>query len=248
MQGWVKLTWVETKLFLRDYTGTFFTLAFPVLLLVIYGSIYGNEPNSFFGGHGIIDFYVPAYICMVMATAGLLTLPVALASYREKGVLLRLQATPLRPQAILAAEVVVHLAMTIAGALLLIIIGAFAYHINFLGHPLSMLAAFVLGFLSIFTIGFVIASLAPSARTAEIVGFVLYFPMLFLSGATFPIQLFPPVLRNIVQFVPMTHVVNLLQGLWLGESWGDHLTQVIVLATIIVGGVIFSSRFFRWRA
>lgn len=146
MHGWGKLTWVETKLFLRDYTGTFFTLAFPVLLLVIYGSIYSNEPNAFFGGHGTIDFYVPAYITMVLATAGLLTLPVTLASYREKGVMLHLSATPLRPQAILAAEVVVHLAMTIIGALLLIIVGTFAYHLNFLGYPLSMLAAFVLGF------------------------------------------------------------------------------------------------------
>jgi ABC-2 type transport system permease protein len=247
VQGLLKLTWVETKLFLRDLAGTFFSLAFPLLLLVIYGSVYTNEPNAFFGGHGILDFYVPAYFTIVIATNGLLALPVALASYREKGVLLRLRATPLRPQAILATEVMVNFLMTAAGTLLLIVVGFFVYHVNFLGNPLSMLAAFVLSCLSIFTLGFVIASLVPSARTAEFVSFAIYFPMLFLSGATFPVKIFPPALQQVVQFLPLTQVVNLLQGLWLGDSWSDLITPVIVLISIVVVGVIISARLFRWR-
>jgi len=247
MQGWLKLTWVETKLFLQDFAATFFSLGFPLLLLVIYGSVYNNEPNAYFGGHGILDFYVPAYFTIVIATNGLLALPVALASYREKGVLLRLRATPLRPQAILATEVMVTFLMTAAGTLLLIVVGFFVYHVNFLGNPLSMLAAFVLSCLSIFTLGFVIASLVPSARTAEFVSFAIYFPMLFLSGATFPVKIFPQALQQVVQFLPLTQVVNLLQGLWLGDSWGDLITPVIVLISIGVVGVIISARFFRWR-
>ncbi len=247
MQGLLKLTWIETKLFLRDLPATFFSLAFPLLLLVLYGSVYNNEPNAYFGGHGILDFYVPAYIILIIATNGLLSLPVTLASYREKGILLRLRATPLRPQAILGTEVMVNFLMTAAGALLLIIVGVFVYHIHLLGNPLSMLAAFVLSCLSIFTFGFVIASLAPSARTAEFVGFVIYFPMLFLSGTTFPIKLFPPVLQQVVQFLPLTQAVNLLQGLWLGDSWGDLITPVVALVSIVVVGGIISVRFFRWR-
>ena len=247
MQGMLKLTWIETKLFLRDIPATFFSLAFPLLLLVLYGIVYTNEPNAYFGGHGILDFYVPAYITLIIATNGLLFLPATLASYREKGILLRLRATPLRPLAILGTEIMVTFLMTVAGMILLVIVGVFVYHIHMLGNPFSMLAAFVLNCLAIFTLGFVIASLAPSARTAEFVGMLIYFPMLFLSGTTFPIKLFPPVLQQVVQFLPVTQAVNLLQGLWLGDSWGDLITPVVALVTIVVAGVIISVRFFRWR-
>ncbi len=71
--------------------------------------------------------------------------------------------------------------------------------------------------------------------------------MVFLSGASFPNQIFPPVLKQIAEFLPLTHVVTLLQGLWFGEAWGAHLTEVLVLASVLVVGVIVSARFFSWE-
>lgn len=247
MHGWFKLTWVEAKLFLRNPLAAFFALAFPLLLLFLYGSIYGNNPLPLYGGHGMVDVYAPAYIAMVIATNGLLTVPNAIANYRESGVLLRLQATPLRPLAILLAEFTGNFVMTVVGALLIIVTGALVYHMHFLGDPLSMLAAFVLSCLSFFAFGFVLASVLPTAYAVQVIAYLLFFPMLFLSGIGYPTQLMPQSLQNIAQFLPLTYIVRLLQGLWLGESWSTHGKDVLILAGLLVVSVIVSARFFRWR-
>ena len=75
---------------------------------------------------------------------------------------------------------------------------------------------------------------------------VLYFPNIFLSGATVPKEIFPPVMRTISKVLPMTHVVNLLQGLWLGHPWSAHVLEVGVLAGLLVVGAFVSAKTFRW--
>jgi ABC-2 type transport system permease protein len=76
---------------------------------------------------------------------------------------------------------------------------------------------------------------------------LLYFPNIFLSGATLPKEMFPPTIRAISRFVPMTHIVSLLQGLWFGEPWGKHLVEVAVLAGLLVAGTVVSALAFRWE-
>jgi len=76
---------------------------------------------------------------------------------------------------------------------------------------------------------------------------VLYFPNIFLSGATIPKEIFPPAMRAVSQAFPMTHVVSLLQGLWIGEPWSKHLVEVAVLAGLLVVGGFISARAFRWE-
>src|SRR5258708_6352821 len=104
MQNLQKLTWVELKLFVRE-PGVYIGLALPLALLIIFGSIYGNTPNDFFHGRGALDVYMPAYIVMLIVSNAFFSLPITLVNYRERGILFRLQATPLRPLSILAAQV-----------------------------------------------------------------------------------------------------------------------------------------------
>ncbi|MFQ6093061.1 MAG: ABC transporter permease, partial [bacterium] len=186
MRGLWKLTFVEMKLFFREPQAAFFTLAFPLMMLFLFGSIYGNEPTPFFGGFGSVDVSVPAYTAVIIATSGLLSLAIVMAVYREYGILRRLKATPLRPLAILTAQVIVIFLMTALGMALLIIAGKMVYGLRFAGNPFSVLVAFVLSSFSFFALGFVLAGLMPTARTAQIVGMALFFPMIFLSGATIP--------------------------------------------------------------
>jgi ABC-2 type transport system permease protein len=247
MRGLWKLTWIEAKLFLREPEAVFFTLALPLLLLFIFGSIFGNEPSKFFGGRGSVDVSVPAYMAMIIGTMGLLGIVVHVATLREKGILRRYRATPLRPAAILTAHVVVNLVMTLLGALLLVIAARLVYGLRFEGNALSVLGALTLSTLSFFAVGFLLASLAPTTRVANIVGMVLYFPNLFLSGATIPKELFPKTMLTISRMLPLTHVVDLLQGLWFGEAWGRHWTEVAVLLGMLVGGVALSAWVFKWE-
>jgi ABC-2 type transport system permease protein len=247
MKGLWKLTLMESRLFLREPVGAFFTLAFPLMMLFLFGSIYGNEPSPLFNGRGTIDISIPAYTAMIIATSGLMSINITMASYREKGILRRLRTTPASPFIILVSQLVVTFAMTLLGMVLLIIAGSTVYHVRFEGNALSVFAGFVLCCLSFFGLGFILASIMPNARTAQIVGMVVLYPMLFLSGAGFPKELLPDAIKKIAVFLPLTYVVNLLRGLWVGESWGDHLLDVGVLIGMMGVGAIVSIRAFKWE-
>lgn len=247
MKSLLKMTWMETKLFLREPVGAFFTLVFPLMMLFLFGSIYGNTPTPMFNNHGTIDISIPAYTAMIIATTGLMGLTITLAANRENGVLRRLRTTPISPFIILAAQVIVMFAMTSIGMLLLVLAGRLVYHVRFEGNALNVAAGFVLSCLSFYSLGFILASLVPTARTAQVVGMVLLYPMLFLSGAGFPRELLPEAIKKISAYLPLTYVVNLLRGLWIGESWSLHVTNIVVLSTMLVVGVLASIKLFRWE-
>ena len=247
MRGVWKLTWIEIKLFLREPMAAFFTLAFPMLLLLLFGAIFGNEPTPFFGGVGYVDTSVPAFAAMIVATTGLISLTILLASYREQGILRRLRATPLRPQAILMAQVTVMLLMTILGMVLLILVGVAVYGLRFSGNAVSVAAGFLFSSLSFFALGFVLGGAMPTARTAQIVAMALFYTMLFLSGAAIPWEVLPKTVQNYAQVLPLTHVVGLLRGLWVGDGWMEHLKEVAVIGGVLLGGVVISARTFRWE-
>ena len=186
MRGLWKLTRMEALLYVREPMASFFTLVFPILLLVLFGSIYGNKPNPFFGGHGTVDVSTPAYIGIIIGSTALMSIPIGLGTYRERGILRRLKATPLRPGAIIVAEIIVHYAMTLLGAVLLIVSAKLGYGLQFAGNPLFVFLAFTLSALSFFAVGFLLASLAPSARVAYVVGMVFLLPEYFPVGGDHP--------------------------------------------------------------
>jgi ABC-2 type transport system permease protein len=241
------MTLVEVKLYLREPMAAFFTLIFPLMMLFIFGSIYGNEPTSFFDGRGSVDVSVPAYMAMIIGTVGLISIAINVSMYREKGILRRYRATPLRPQTILIATVLVNFVATFLGTLLLIVAAKVVYNLRFEGNALAVLVSFILSCLSFFSLGFVIAGLAPTARVAQTVGMVIFYPMLFLSGAAIPQESMPETVRSVARFLPLTHVVNLLQGLWFGEPWGDHLTEVAILVGVLVIGGVVAAKTVRWE-
>ena len=247
MNSLLKMTWMETKLFLREPVGAFFTLIFPLMFLFLFGSIYGNAPLKQLNGQGTIDISVPAYTAMIIATTGLVGLTITMAAYRENGVLRRLRTTPVNPLVVLLAQVIVLFCMTSLGMLLLIVSGKLVYHLRFEGNVLNVFLGFVLCCLSFFAIGFVLAGLMPTARTAQVVGMVILYPMLFLSGAGFPRELLPESILKISRFLPLTYVVTLLRGLWVGNPWSKHYTEVFVLLGLIVIGVLISLKTFRWE-
>jgi len=247
MRGLSKFTWVEIKLFLREPVMAFFTLAFPLMMLFLFGSIYGNAPSRLFGGLGSVDVSVPGYAAMIIATSGLLSLNITMASQRELGILRRLRATPLRPQTILSAQVAVILLMTLVGMALLVVAGKSVYNMRLPDNPLNVLAAFLISALSFFAFGFVLAGLTSSARTAQIVGMVLFYPMLFLSGATIPREVLPQTVQHYAQFLPLTHAVTLIRGMWFGDTWSMHLMEVGILTGLLIVGVAVSAKTFKWE-
>jgi ABC-2 type transport system permease protein len=247
MHSLLKMTWMEAKLFLREPVGAFFTLVFPLMFLVLFGSISSGESAAAFGGQNMIDTAIPTLTAMIIGTTGLMSTTITMATYRENGILRRLRTTPVGPLVVLAAQVIVVFGMTCLGMLLLIAAGMLVYHVRFEGNAFSVLAGFTLGSLSFFGIGFILAGTMPTARTAQVAGMVLLYPMMFLSGAFFPVALLPEAVQKVAAFMPLTYVVNLLSGLWNGQPWGDHLLDVGVLVVMLLLGIIVSLKTFRWE-
>ncbi len=239
------LAGMEMKLYVREPSAFFFTLIFPLLLMLLFGSIWGNTPfpQQFFG---YIDYSAASFIGIVMLTAGIMHLTINIASYRENGVLRRYMATPITPVSFLAAEALTMLIMTVMGVALLIIAGVSMFGMHFWGNPLEAAAAVLLGCLAMSGLGFIPASLAPSARSGNVIANCLYFPMLFLSGAALPRDMLPGFLRTLSEAFPLTHAIRLLRGIWLGEHLWDHPVEIVVLVGTLLIGSIFAARMFRW--
>jgi ABC-2 type transport system permease protein len=248
MKSLWKMTWIESKLFLREPVGAFFTLAFPLIMLLIFGTVYSNVPaGAGSGGPGAIGSLIPAFIAMVIGITGMMAVTMTMATYRENGILRRLRTTPVNPLVIMSAQITVVFTMTALGTLLLVTAGHLIYHVRFEGDVFSVMGGFILGCLSFFGIGFILAGFLPTARTAQVVAMVLVYPMLIFSGAAWPRELMPATIQKVAAFIPLTYVVNLLGGLWIGESWALHITDVLVLSVMLVVGVILSVKLFRWE-
>ena len=245
MRGLRTLTVVQAKLFLREPLAFFFTLAFPVLLLLLFGAMFGSEPIPGTPFRAI-DAMVPAFMGMVIATVALKGIPIATATARETGVLRRYRATPMRPAVYLVADVAVNLAMALLGMLLMVAVGELVFGLRLRGSWPSVLAGVTLSALACFAAGYLLAGLSPTARIAQAVGTVLFFPNLFLSGATVPLDQMPGNVQVLSRLVPLRYVVEVLQGLWFGEPWTRHTGALMVLAGLLVLGVFASTRTFRW--
>jgi ABC-2 type transport system permease protein len=249
MRPLTKLVTTELKLFLREPAAAFFTLILPLLLLTLNGGGQeGGQPNApipGLGGAGLIDVLLTGYIALVIATTGLTVLPEVLAGYREQGILRRLRATPLRPAAILGAHVLVHVVVTGIGLALLVAVGVTFYDLNPPQAPLAVAVAVLLGAVSTFALSFVLAGALPTPRTTAAAGALLYFPMIFLSGAVFPREGLPVLAQRIGAFLPLTHAVEAMRQPWIGGGWA--LDSLAVLAALLAGAVAVSSRTFRWQ-
>jgi ABC-2 type transport system permease protein len=249
MRGLKDLMWVQFKLYLREPAAFFFTLAFPTLLLLLFGAIYGNRPAPAFWGRpvGTVDASVPAYIGLIIGTVALMNIPADTATNRDSGALRRFRATPLRPLTYLAASIGVYLLLALSGTAILVIVGKVVFDLKMGGSWPAVLLGFTLSALAFFAFGYVLASVARTPRTAQTLGMVIFFPMMFLSGAGMPVQMLPARLQEFSNLLPLTYVVRLMQGLW----YGDGLSHLIVPGAVLLGllalGAVMAARLFKWE-
>ena len=249
LRGLWRLTWLETRIFLREPMGVVGALGVPVLLsLALGGLVSAGVRRAPGAGPRFAAADVPVAAAMLIATSAVLSLVTIIAIYRDSGILKRLRATPLRPHTILLAHVMVKLLLTAASVAVMVVVGRRYFPIPN-GVPLLSfaLAAFV-STMSILSLGFVIASVVPTARFAPPMGaFVLYYPMLALSGLFMPLGGLPPGVRAISAGLPLTWAVSLMRGVLRGDAWGMHLQDLGALLLFTVVCTVVSAKVFRWE-
>ena len=248
MRGLWKLTWIEIKVFLREPMGAFGTIVFPVLIFLVVGRVVGGRmgPSSL-AASGFIQVGLPIIVSLLIAVSAVLSLATIISIYREGGILKRLRATPLRPQTILTAHVIVKLVLSAATLLLMVLAGKRYYPAGIHISLISFTIALLVGTLSILSIGFLIASIVPTARFAQPIGAAILYPMLGISGLFVPVALMPPMLRAMARVLPTTYAVSLLEGIWKGDAWSAHLGDVAALAVGFVICTAISAKIFRWE-
>ena len=246
-RGLWKLTWLEIKIFLREPLGALGSILVPVGIFVGLGRLAGGGRRGALADAGVLGVDLPVFTAVLIAISAVLSLVTIVSIYREGGILRRLRATPLRPQAILSAHVLVKLLLTAITFLLMMLAGRRYVPLGVDVPIAPFTLALLVSTASILSIGFVIASIVPTARFAQPIGAVVLYPMLGLSGLFFPIAALPPALRAVARVLPLTYIVSLLRGLLRGEPWSAHLSDIGALALFSIACAAISARIFRWE-
>ena len=248
MRGLLELTWLEIKIFLREPLGALTTIGIPVLLFIVFGRVVGRRPAlASQAASGLVRVELPVFVTVLIAINAVLSLVTIISIYREGGILKRLRATPLRPQTILAAHVIVKLLLTVVTLMLTVLVGKRYYPLDVDVPLFRFTIALLVSTLSILSIGFLIASLVPTARFAQPVGAIILYPMIALSGLFFPIESLPPTLQTVARLLPLAYAVSLLQGIWKGDAWSAHPGDLAALAVVFLACTALAAKVFRWE-
>ncbi|QKV77071.1 ABC transporter permease [Amycolatopsis sp. Hca4] len=244
MNTFAKITATEAKLFLRAPFAAAGGLLLPSILLLAIGAIPGmSKPNEAAGGLRLLDAWVPSLIVVSLAMLALQSIPAAVATYREQGVLRRLATTPVHPVNLLGAQLLIHVAVSLAGIVLVLVLGNVVHDVPLPKHPLSFALTLVLGVVATFALGLIAAAVARTSKAATGVALVAFLPIMFFGGVYLPRPFLPDVLRRIGDYVPPGS--QPLQDAWIGA--GVQPLQLAALAGFAVLGTALAVRLFRWE-
>jgi ABC-2 type transport system permease protein len=236
---------LEIKLFLRRKDELFWNLAFPLFFMVLYGLIYGD---TIWGEIKAIDYMFPGIIVMALMVNGIMVAATIFVEERGKGIYRRLSLTPLKRHTIIGAQIIQRYMVTLIQTILLLAIGIFGFKVNITGNYFYFWLLLTFGSLCFLSIGFALATLIRSTRSATPICLIVFFMMLFLGGIFFPLDVMPDFMSVIAKFLPSTHLNDairlvVIEGAGLGTVWLDLL---IVGAWFLVSLVV-SIKFFRWE-
>ena len=236
------MTWIQLKLYSREPIAFFFTLIFPVLLLAMYGIIWGNAPGSgYYQDYGYIDMQLPALTAVIIGTVGLMSVPVSVATNREQKILRRFRRRSMRPLTYIAADVAVNYLVALVGMAPLSLLARWCL-ICALRQLARIFVGFTLATLAFIAIGYIVASLHrrhefPGCRPAHL------FPRCF-SPVPLPLFLMPEGATGCAMAAADTIggiVARIVAGRRLEHDGGR------CFAGDADRGTLVSARLFRWE-
>ncbi|MFF3004027.1 ABC transporter permease [Kitasatospora sp. NPDC057940] len=240
-----RLAVAEARLFLRDPLTALFGLAFPVALFLVLGSVPALRKTSpDMHGMSTIQLYAPILAVFTLLLLGLNGLPSLLSSYRERGVLRRMSASPVRPALLFGALLPLYLGVAVVSVLLVVAAGPLL-GVSLPRQPLGFLLAFLLAAAALLSVGLLLAAVVPSAKAGNAVGALAFFPMMFFSGIWLPREFSPALLNRIGDFTPSGAAVQTLQDAWSGHF--PHAVGLLTLAAYAVLAGAAAARLFRWE-
>ena len=241
-----KLLLNESRLAWRIPLGLGMGLGMPLLLLVVFAILPGTrQAQSMFGGVSYFTLTFPILLALTILVVSINVLPRSLIKYRETGILRRLSVTPVPPAWLLAAQIVINLAIAVAGLIILTAAGAAAFGLALPKNFPGFLLAYILTVISLFAVGLCIAAMIRNDALAQGIGGFLFFALLFFGGLWIPRPLMPPVLLDISNWTPLGASVDALQRAMQGSFPSPQSLLVLAACTIVFG--YLALRFFQWE-
>lgn len=194
-----------------------------------------------------IDFFVPGILAMALMQLGIFA-AVPLVVQRQNRILKRLGATPLPRSTVVATSVFFRLVISMVQAFLIIAVGWLVFRVQMQGNWLYLIGMILLGATTFIAMGYVIAAVVRTEETAMPLLMVIQFPMMFLGGVFFPVEVMPDFLRPIVQAIPLTYLGDSLRQIMVASAaLHSQVVNLSVLAGWLVGCLALAIRFFRWE-
>lgn len=234
-----RLVSAELRLLLRDPLTLTFVLAFPIVTMLIIGGSFGTEPDEAFPVNPS-HWYVASYFTVVIGATGLVMLPVHIASYRERGVLRRIAASGFPRWSFALAQLAIGLAAIAVSGILLMAVAAPVYGVPTVEDPTRVGLGILTGSVSFVSLGVLLGTILPSARAAQAVGLLLFFPSFLLGVGGPPPAVMSNALQSISDVLPLKLVTDAVREPWLGI--GDGTGPLLVVTAIAVATTAAAAR------
>jgi ABC-type multidrug transport system permease subunit len=241
LSNFASLTRTRIQLALRNKMFFFFSVVFPLGMFFLYAGIFArSNPRavSYFLGP-VIAFNVMGSFWGLSAT---------LVMFREQGILRRFHVTPVTATDMLASSLLANYVLTLPTVSLELFLARFIFHVPSLGNLFSLAVLVTVGAVSFGSLGLVVASVTNTMQETQVLNQIIWLPLIFLSGATFPLSYLPESVQHFGLFLPATYLVTALQSaLYQSFSIWQLLIQILALAIWAVLTFFVAAQLFRWE-
>lgn len=246
MKRFLKIYSIEQKLAFRCVDSVLFGVLMPVGVLILIAIVGGNTSVKT-SDYTFLESGFASLIAVGICANAFMGIPLTIADYRDKKILKHFFATPCSPMQILGVNVLCGGVSAIVSAIGVTLVAVVAFDYRMKGNVILFLLAWVLTLVSMFSIGLLIASVCKTVKTTNAITSVVYFPMLFLSGATIPFELFPKGLQKVASVLPLTQGIKLMKETSLGIESKGIMARVLLLFGITIVCCLLSVKTFRWE-
>lgn len=246
MRRFLRLYRIEQKLFFRSADVFIFNLCMPVATLVMIALIAGGK-NAGDSGMTYLESAFASLTAVGICCSGFMSIPIVMVDYRDKKILKHFYCSPCSPAWILGADTICSAVMSALSAILVsaVAIAGFGYRMQ--GNPAAFVGAWLLTMVSMFSIGLLIASLCKTVKSMNVATSLVYFPMLFLSGAIIPYELLPKALQHVADVLPLGQGIQLMKTASMGVTNPGTGLKIGLLLGIAVICSLISVKTFQWE-
>ena len=235
----------QQRLFWRNREAAFFSFLFPIILLVLLGSVYGDEPIE---GVRAATYLLVGLLGYGVAATAFASLAITLVIRRETGLLKRVRGTPLSPTTYLAAVIastVIVIGLQVVAQLL---VGRYLLHAEWPSAPGSFAAAILFGAAAFAALGIAVTVFVRSAEGSSAVVNAIYLPMAFISGAFFSTREMPAFLEAISEVLPLTYLLRMIRATFIeGEGLPGSAGPLLAVGLWGLAGLAVAVRRFKWE-